>query len=192
MNNKKWNIPNSKPNLYVIVEGDSDYKFVERLKQLYESKYIVKIENAKSGNKIITKYKKINSIHPYTDIIVLYDLDDNKTLDDIINIYQNEEIEISKNQMYFINPFIELLFILCKERKGLKNTKKKQYQKIIKTIYDIDNYESTEEQNIKIMNQVHVEDIERLFKNIRDLISDDDKQLPSTNFPDFFDFIFKK
>ena len=53
---KKSKVPILKEDIILIVEGNSDYKFIERLKSLYTNKFNIEVQNAKSGTKIIKKY----------------------------------------------------------------------------------------------------------------------------------------
>lgn len=50
-------VPQLKENIILIVEGKSDEKFIERLKILFNSKYNIEVVNAKSGTRILKKYK---------------------------------------------------------------------------------------------------------------------------------------
>lgn len=184
-------IPKCREELYIIVEGYTEEALIKKLKGLYEVKYDIKIINARSGYNIVDKYRSIKRIYPYTEVLVLYDLDNKKTIKDIIKIFQKVDIEIGKKDIYFINPFVELLFVLCKEKKALTSTKKRQYARHIKRLYKIDNYHATEEQVNKILGKLKKEDFDTMQKNISEIINLNDNVLPSTNFVELMIKLFK-
>lgn len=187
--------PVFKEKVYLIVEGQSEVNFIERLKLLYESKYNLNIVNAESGSKIAKKYKDIRKINREAQIFVLYDLDGNKTMESILEDYKKYSLELSiiKKNFYFVNPKIELLFVLHKEKRALTIVSDSDYQKLIKKHYGIDNYDKELKQIKKIINSIDYDDFEEIINQIKKLkISKNQKNIPSTNFDELFSKIFDK
>lgn len=186
-------IPKPKENIILIVEGKSDDKFIKRIKELFDNKYDIDVVNAESGTRILKQYRNYKKIYPEKQILVLYDLDNIKTIDDIKKEYKSENLKLKSSSLYFINPKIELLFILWKEKKAYTIISDSDYQKKIEDIYEIKNYRKNEKQLDKIMKSFNRERIETIIKNIEDLkINRDSKLLPSTNFDELFKELFKK
>lgn len=99
-----------------------------------------------------------------------------------------------KKDIYFINPDIELLFILCKLKKAkLINNKTK---KVIEDIYDFPSYNKNEKQLKKIIDSINEEEIIEMFELISKYLKNDDKMLRSTNYDvllkDIFNIPIKK
>lgn len=185
-------VPQLKENIILIVEGKSDEKFIERLKILFNSKYNIEVVNAKSGTRILKKYKDKKKVFPEKEILVLYDLDNCKTLTNIKNEYKQEGIKLEDNQLYYINPEIELLFILWYEKRAYTMVSDDEYKKIIFDIYGIKNYRKTESELKKIMSEITSERVSLIIKNIKSLkLNKNSNKLPSTNFDKLFEKLFK-
>lgn len=185
-------VPQLKESIILIVEGKSDEKFIERLKILFNSKYNIEVVNAKSGTRILKKYKDKKKVFSEKEILVLYDLDNCKTLIDIKNEYKQEGIKLEDNQLYYINPEIELLFILWYEKRAYTMISDDEYQKIISDIYGIKNYRKTESELKKIMSEITSERVSLIIKNIKSLkLNKNSNKLPSTNFDKLFEKLFK-
>ena len=138
---KKSKVPILKEDIILIVEGNSDYKFIERLKSLYTNKFNIEVQNAKSGTKIIKKYKDSKKIHPEKRTIVLYDLDNKTTVEEIKTTYKYNGLKLDSSNLYFINPKIEFLFTLWHEKRAYTIVTDEQYQQLIKKVYGIENYD---------------------------------------------------
>lgn len=160
---------------------------------MYSTNYNIDIKNAKSGTKIIKKYKDSKKIHPEKTTLVLYDLDGKTTVEDIKKIYRNSGIKLGKHDLYFVNPKIEFLFILWYEKRAYTIVTDEQYQELIKKVYGIENYEKSAEQLTKIMKIITIEKVELILEYLKQLkLNRDSKELPSTNFEDLFNLLFEK
>lgn len=160
---------------------------------MYSTNYNIDIKNAKSGTKIIKKYKDSKKIHPEKTTLVLYDLDGKTTVEDIKKMYRNSGIKLGKHDLYFVNPKIEFLFILWYEKRAYTIVTDEQYQELIKKVYGIENYEKSAEQLTKIMKIITIEKVELILEYLKQLkLNRDSKELPSTNFEDLFNLLFEK
>ena len=87
---------------------------------------------------------------------------------------------LNPEDIYFINPDIELLFILCKIKKAkLINNKTK---KVIEDIYNFSSYDKNDKQIKKIMDSISKEELIMMFELVNKYLSKDDKSLRSTNY----------
>ena len=160
---------------------------------MYSTNYNIDIKNAKSGTKIIKKYKDSKKIHPEKTTLVLYDLDGKTTVEDIKKMYRNSGIKLGKHDLYFVNPKIEFLFILWYEKRAYTLVNDDEYQVLIEKIYGIKNYDKHEKQLTKIMEMITYEKVELILEYLEQLkLNGDSKCLPSTNFKDLFNLLFKK
>lgn len=177
----------SKEDLYLIYEGVTEEKFIEKLKSTFESKYNIILKNAFGDSKIIKKYKNIRKTNPYNKIYLMYDLDGRRCINDIIKVFKDNGIKISKKDIYFINPTFELIFVMCKLNKVYINN----YPKHIKDIYGIEEYAKHENQVKAIVKQITKEDILFLMKNMKRLLTNDDTCTRSSNYDKLFNELFK-
>lgn len=108
------------------------------------------------------KTKKTN---PYSKVIVLYDLDYVLTSKDIQNEFKRRyNITIKEKDIFFVEPRIELVFVLCKEKKlSGKNIELK-----LKRLYGLETYSKKEAELKKIMSQINIDDINFLLNNVNE------------------------
>lgn len=174
-------IPNLKPNLYIIVEGYADKNTLSKIIKEFDLKYNVKIIDALGSGNIVNRYLDYISKYPYSKILVFYDLDGNKTLKDIKKIFEDKDIDIDSNFIYFVNPLIEFLWFISKKKQAIKWTQKKDFVKFIEREFNVLEYKGTKRQIDKIINQLNSNDINNMFNNIKKIIGDKDCFIPSTN-----------
>lgn len=111
-----------------------------------------------------------------------------KNIEDIIKMFKNASVEVDKKDIYFINPDIELLFIMCKLKVAkLKNNKTKE---VIEEIYKFDSYDKSEKQLQKIMRSMTKQEIIKMFDLSKINLSTDDNKLKSTNYIKLFNDIY--
>ncbi len=174
-------IPNLKPNLYIVVEGYADKNTLSKIIKEFDLKYNVKIIDALGSGNIVNRYLDYISKYPYSKILVFYDLDGNKTLKDIKKIFEDKDIDIDSNFIYFVNPLIEFLWFISKKKQAIKWTQKKDFVKFIEREFNVLEYKGTKRQIDKIINQLNSNDINNMFNNIKKIIGDKDCFIPSTN-----------
>ena len=170
---------NFKPRLTVIYEGKSEEYFFKRLRSIFDIKYDLREVNALGDNRIPFMYRK-EKRRGFNDIKVMYDLDGNTCIDDIKKVFDNASIEIAKEDIYFINPDIEILFILCKMNKAkLINNKTK---KVIEDIYNFSSYDKNDKQIKEIIDSITEKEFIMMFDKINKYMSRNDMELRSTNY----------
>ncbi len=154
---------NYKPNLTIICEGQTEELFLEHLKSFFETNYNIEIKNAKSGDRILTEYKKKKKKNPERMVFVMYDMDKYESTEEVIELYNKEDILLKENEdLFFINPEFELVFELCKGQ-----NKDDDFVRYIKNNYGVDEYKKEEKQIRKILRQINQEDIKELIKNLK-------------------------
>lgn len=160
--------------------------FLNRLTKLFSLKYNLILKNAKSADNIIKEYRNVKKKNIYSHVLVMYDLDLIKTIDEIHKNYIKNETKILKSQIYFVNPKFELIFVMCKTSK----TPIDNYCSHIKKIYGIENYEKTKSQLESITNQICTSDINDLIDRMKRLLSKCCNDSRSTNYDELFSMIF--
>ena len=176
----------AKEDLHIIFEGPTENVFLSRLEELFPTKVNIIKKNAEGADNIIKKYKNIKKKNVYSNVVVMYDLDGLKNVDDIIKLYKKEDINLESGKIYFMNPKFELIFVLCKK----SETPISNYKHHIKKIYGIDNYEKTNKQLNKIVSQISNQDFEKMLGRIKTLLSHNDKENRSTNYDKLFMKVF--
>ena len=168
-----------KPRLTVIYEGKSERYFFDKLESIFDIKYDLSKVEAHGDNRIPFMYRKEKRKN-FNDVKVMYDLDGTTSVSDIIKTFKVAGVSIKKEDIYFINPDIELLFILCKIKKAkLINNKTK---KVIEDIYNFSSYDKNDKQIKKIIDSISKEELIMMFELVNKYLSKDDKSLRSTNY----------
>ena len=124
------------------------------------SKFILStsiISSSLKNYNIAKKYKDSKKIHPEKRTIVLYDLDNKTTVEEIKTTYKYNGLKLDSSNLYFINPKIEFLFTLWHEKRAYTIVTDEQYQQLIKKVYGIENYDKNAEQLTKIMKIITIE-----------------------------------
>lgn len=185
-------IPSSKQELYVVVEGYADKETIKRIIKNLDLKFDVRVVDAGGKDKIISKYRSLKAMYSESEIVVLYDLDGKRNIDDILATYKNKQVKIDRKNIYFINPAIEFLWYIARKKSAIKWNRKNQFSKFIMDEFNIFDYQSTKKQVNSIIKQITDEDVLNMFNNIDSIISDDDLLLPATNIMKFIQKITKK
>lgn len=176
---------NRKPNITVICEGQTEELFLKHLKNMYETKYNLTIDNAHCSGEIKHEYKKNKKINPSAEVNVMYDLDENKKLPDIIELYKSDDLELKENdELFFINPEFELVFELCKG-----NKKDRDHKKFIKKYYNVENYDKSDGKIKEVLRKIKKEEIEKMQKNLKEN-NHDPNLMYSSNYDILFDKIY--
>ena len=125
---KRSNLEFLKEDLYLVVEGEIDEMFVSKIISFIPTKYNVRIRVANGNGNIPIHVNILKKIYSYSKIMVMYDLDGNNNLDMISKYLKNKEVVLKRDDIFFVNPCIEHLFLLSKvyNDAGLKT--KKDYQ----------------------------------------------------------------
>lgn len=189
-NRSTINLPYLKEDLYLVVEGEADELFVNKIISFISTKYNVRVRSASGNGNIPIHVNILKKIYSYSKILVLYDLDANFTIVDIQRFLKNKEVNLKDGDIFFVNPCIEYLIVLTKELNLDKFIHKKDYQCLIRNYFNIGDYASHIPQVKKIVNQIDYNDFNNLLDNLNQ-VSSKDVDLPSTNFMNFIKRIRK-
>ncbi len=184
------NLPFLKEDIYLVVEGEVDELFINRIISFIPSKYNVRIRVANGNGNIPIHVNILKKIYSYSKIFVLYDLDANYTLEDVKRFLKAKEVVLEDESIFFVNPCIEYLISLTKEFNKEKCHNKKDYQWLIRKYFFINDYGGHIPQVEDMVEQIQYEDFKLLIENL-ELVSTNDEELPSTNFGNFLKMIKK-
>ena len=179
-----------KEDLYLVVEGEVDEIFLNKILSFVPSKYNVRVRVANGNGNIPIHVNILKKIYSYSKIMVLYDLDASSTMADLNRYLKNKQVSIKEDEIFFVNPCIEYLIILTKEVNTNKFKNKRDYQELFKKYFGINEYAGHIPQVEQIVEQLTMNDYNNFVDNLK-RISSDDTVLPSTNFLKFIDKIKK-
>lgn len=187
---KRNNLEFLKEDLYLVVEGEIDEMFVSKIISFIPTKYNVRIRVANGNGNIPIHVNILKKIYSYSKIMVLYDLDGSNNLDSITKYLKNKEVNLKREDIYFINPCVEHLFLLVKEINHERFRNKKDYQPYFSKYYAVNDYAGHLAQVEEMINQINYHDFNNFMDNLK-RVSEDDNDLPSTNFLRFLNYIKK-
>ncbi len=179
-----------KEDLYLVVEGEVDEIFVNKIISFMSTRYNVRVRVANGNGNIPIHVNILKKIYSYSKIVVLYDLDANVNLEDIKRYLRNKQVVLKEDEIFFVNPCVEYLIALTKEVNRNKFKGKRDYQELFKKYFSISDYAGHIPQVENIVEQLTIEDFNNFLDNIKK-VSSDDNVLPSTNFLDFINKIKK-
>lgn len=187
---RRSNLEFLKEDLYLVVEGEIDEMFVSKIISFVPSKYNVRIRVANGNGNIPIHVNILKKIYSYSKIMVLYDLDGNNSIDVIKKYLKNKEVNLKSEEIFFVNPCIEHLFLLVKEANFEKLKVKKDYQPYFSKYYGITEYGGHLNQVEEMIDKITYQDFNNFLDNLKKL-SNDDRDLPSSNFLEFINYIKK-
>ena len=179
-----------KEDLYLVVEGEVDEVFMNKILSFVPSKYNVRVRVANGNGNIPIHVNILKKIYSYSKIMVLYDLDANVNLDDIKRYLKNKQVNLKEDEIFFVNPCVEYLIVLTKEVNNYKFKNKRDYQDLFKKYFAISDYAGHIPQVEQIVDQLTLTDYHNFVDNLRK-VSCDDNVLPSTNFLSFIQKVQK-
>lgn len=177
-----------KEDLYLVVEGEVDEIFVNKIISFMSTKYNVRVRVANGNGNIPIHVNILKKIYSYSKIMVLYDLDANVNLDDLKRYLKNKQVTLKEDEIFFVNPCVEYLIVLTKEVNRNKFKSKRDYQELFKKYFSINDYAGHIPQVENIVEQLTITDFDNFLDNLKK-VSSDDNVLPSTNFLLFIDKI---
>ena len=120
--------------------------------------------------------------------MVMYDLDGNNNLANINKYLKNKQVNLKSDDIFFVNPCVEHLFLLVKEYNtdGLRT--KKDYQPFFAKYYGVNDYAGHLPQVEEMIEQINHHDFNNFVDNLK-RISEDDNNMPSSNFLKFINYI---
>ncbi len=179
-----------KEDLYLVVEGEVDEIFVNKIVSFMSTKYNVRVRVANGNGNIPIHVNILKKIYSYSKIMVLYDLDASVNVDDIKRFLKNKQVTLKDDEIFFVNPCTEYLLVLVKEVNTNKFKNKRDYQELFKKYYGINEYAGHVPQVEEMVNQLTFEDYNNFVDNLKK-VSHDDNTLPSTNFLSFIEKVEK-
>ena len=179
-----------KEDLYLVVEGEVDEIFVNKIVSFMSTRYNVRVRVANGNGNIPIHVNILKKIYSYSKIMVLYDLDASVNVEDIKRFLKNKQVTLKDDEIFFVNPCTEYLLVLVKEVNTNKFKNKRDYQELFKKYYGINEYAGHVPQLEEIVNQLTFEDYNNFVDNLKK-VSHDDNTLPSTNFIKFIEKIEK-
>lgn len=187
---RRTNLEFLKEDLYLVVEGEIDEMFVSKIISFLPTKYNVRIRVANGNGNIPIHVNILKKIYSYSKIMVMYDLDGNNNLDTIIKYLKNKEVNLKREDIFFVNPCVEHLFLLAKVYDDNGHRTKKDYQPYFQKYYGVSDYAGHLPQVEEMIEQITYHDFQNLLDNLKRM-SEDDNDLPSSNFLRFLNYIKK-
>lgn len=175
-----------KEDLYLVVEGEVDEIFLNKILSFFPTKYNVRVRVANGNGNIPIHVNILKKIYSYSQIMVMYDLDASNNKEDLKRYLRNKQVSLKDEDIFFVNPCIEYLIVLTKEINKDKYTSKRDYQDLFKKYFGVSDYAGHIPQVEQIVEQLTVTDFDNLLDNLRK-VSSDDNTLPSTNFLKFIE-----
>ena len=179
-----------KEDLYLVVEGEVDEIFINKMLSFIPSRYNVRVRVANGNGNIPIHVNILKKIYSYSKIMVLYDLDANCNMDDLKRFLKNKQVSLKDDEIFFVNPCVEYLIVLTKEVNNNKFRNKRDYQELFKKYFGIGEYSGHIPQVEQIVDQLTYEDYSNFVDNLKK-VSSNDNVLPSTNFLRFIEKISK-
>ena len=179
-----------KEDLYLVVEGEVDEIFLNKILSFIPSKYNVRVRVANGNGNIPIHVNILKKIYSYSKIVVLYDLDASVNVEDLKRYLKNKQVNLKEEEIFFVNPCIEYLIVLTKEVNTNKFKNKRDYQELFKKYFGINEYAGHIPQVEQIVEQLTINDYNNFLDNLKK-ISHNDNILPSTNFLKFIEKIKK-
>ena len=187
---RKTNLEFLKEDLYLVVEGEIDEMFISKIISFIPTKYNVRIRVAGGNGNIPIHVNILKKIYSYSKIMVMYDLDASNNLDDLDKFLRNRMANVKREDIFFVNPCIEHLILLVKEFNREPFRVKRDYQAYFAKYYGVSDYAGHVPQVEEIINSITYQDYLCFIDNLKKF-SDDDNELPSSNFLKFINYIKK-
>ncbi len=170
----------------ILCEGYEEYDYLTKLINLniFHPTYLNDLINVKSINNLYPRYIEKFTQNSYHLVIIFCDTDKPsmpayKTLKENINAFHN--ISISNQIVFFGNPCTMQIILSHFKAIKLKNPSKKHNSKLIEKLTLIKDYKATNDQRKKLFQLINRDNYKQMKKTLQ-LISTNDKDIPSTNF----------
>lgn len=171
----------------IICEGDEEYDYLSRLKELqvWRKQYSVKIKKAGSIDNISAMYQNEYANDNYELVLIFCDTEITpyeqyerlkQSLTDLFG-----ESEAAQLVIFFANPCTMQVVLSHFEAVKLQSNQKSKNRSLIKRLTGVEDYRAQEQQRDAIMKKITVDNYGALKKNVTSL-SNDDKKILSTNF----------
>ena len=175
-----------KEDLYLVVEGEVDEIFINKIISFMPTRYNIRVRVANGNGNIPIHVNILKKIYSYSQIMVLYDLDVTNNKEDLKRYLKNKQVTLKDDEIFFVNPCIEYLIALTKEVNTNRFKSKRDYQDIFKKYFGVSDYAGHIPQVEQIVEQLTINDFHNFVENLKK-VSSDDNVLPSTNFYKFIE-----
>ena len=175
-----------KEDLYLVVEGEVDEIFINKIISFMPTRYNIRVRVANGNGNIPIHVNILKKIYSYSQIMVLYDLDVTNNKEDLKRNLKNKQVTLKDDEIFFVNPCIEYLIALTKEVNTNRFKSKRDYQDIFKKYFGVSDYAGHIPQVEQIVEQLTINDFHNFVENLKK-VSSDDNVLPSTNFYKFIE-----
>ena len=173
--------------IYIVCEGDEEYDYLSRLKELqvWSKQYSVKLKNAGSIDNIAAIYQDAYMNDNYEAVFIFCDTElapyaqYNKLKQTLINLFGTSAAATAV--VFFCNPCTMQIILSHFKRVRLKSNQKSINGSLIEKLTSVKNYRATERQRTAIVKKITAENYVLLKDNIKEL-SLNDEEVPSTNF----------
>ena len=173
--------------IYIVCEGDEEYDYLSRLKELqvWSKQYSVKLKNAGSIDNIAAIYQDAYTNDNYEAVFIFCDTElapyeqYNKLKGKLIELFGTSEAAAAV--IFFCNPCTMQIILSHFEKVRLKSNQKSANRPIIERLTSVKEYRATEQQRGAITKKITAENYALLKDNIKGL-SSRDNEIPSSNF----------
>lgn len=183
--------PNTKEKLYILVEGMGDKKLLENLfanknnhENCIQTHFDIVFINVEGVDNIIYKLIEFKRTFIHSNVFIFIDLDDKgkQRVEEILRKLNKKGVKkfLKTSDFFFVNPIIEYLYVLGKDFKNPKFYFKHQYKPLIRRLFGIDNYCSSEAQINIMIKQLKEDKFNTFLINVTK-IEFSKKTLPSSN-----------
>lgn len=170
---------NAKHRICIICEGDEEYDYLNRLKQLqvWHSQYEVTLDNAQGNGNIFARYQDRYQNGNYELVLVLCDTD-KKPYEQYVDIKRkiNEFHDLpcaEKRVIFFCNPCIMQVILSHFDNVKLTTSAKKMNSCLIETLTGVANYKAKKKQRDFINQQITHENFKNMLDRVRSMSSSD-------------------
>ena len=171
----------------IVCEGDEEYDYVSRLKELqvWSRQYSVKPKNAGSIDNIAAIYQDAYTNDNYEAVLIFCDTElapyeqYNRLKGKLTELFGT--VEAAAAVIFFCNPCTMQIILSHFEKVRLKSNQKSTNRQIIERLTSVKDYRATEQQRGAITKKITAENYLLLKDNLKGL-SSEDNEIPSTNF----------
>lgn len=171
--------------ILIICEGEEEYDYLKKLNTLkvWDPKYSIKLQNAKSIDNIFAKYQYEYANRNYKLILIFCDTDMepyakfNALIEKLNDLHGNKS---SNKIVIFGNPCTFQIIVSHFVKTNIKTNIKQQNGKFLEKNIGIKDYRATEKQRKQIMDKITVQNYNIMKSNLCG-ISVNRNDVPSTN-----------
>ena len=178
----------------IICEGDEEYDYLSRLKELqvWSKQYSIKIKNAGSIDNISAVYQNEYANDNFEVVFIFCDTEMSpyeqyeRLKQSLTNLFGT--LKAAKSVIFFANPCTMQVVLSHFDVVNLTSNQKNKNSTMIKKLTSVEEYRAKKRQRDAIMKKITVDNYGALKENIAGL-SKDERKIPSTNFLKLLSFL---